>query len=159
MKPRLWVVATRRRLYQRVAPRKSLCGNCRTGRADIHGEHQVICSGRSGLIMRHDSIRDLLRQELANAGYRVETERNAGSKDRSKPGDVKVLSWDEGKDLYIDCAIINPKTAEWKRYLANNGVGAAADAKEKKKIKFYANKIDPRRSIFLLEFGKQLRNS
>ena len=157
MKPRLWVVAVRRRLYQRVNPRMSLCGNCRSGRADIRGEHQVTCNGKAGLIMRHDSLRDLLRQELSNAGYRVEIERNAGSCDRSKPGDVKVLNWEEGKDLYIDISIINPKVDEWRRHLADKGVGAAAAVKEQKKINFYADKIDWSRTVFTFYHGSSRR--
>ena len=53
IKPRLWVVALRRRLYQRIAPRADICGACQPGRVDIRGEHQVTCAGRGGLIMRH----------------------------------------------------------------------------------------------------------
>ena len=93
MKPRLWVVAVRRRLYQQVTPKRTICGAFRMGRADIKGEHQVTCGGRGGLIMRHNSIRDLLRQELSNAGYTTEIERNAGSPDKSRPGDIKILNW------------------------------------------------------------------
>ena len=44
--------------------------------------------------MRHNSIRDLLKQELENLGYIVEMEKNAGSEDRSKPGDIKILRWE-----------------------------------------------------------------
>ena len=55
-------------------------------------------------------MRDLLKQELENAGHKVEIERNAGSDDKSKPGDLKVLRWERGLDLYIDISCINPKT-------------------------------------------------
>ena len=77
------------------------------GRTDIKGEHQVTCAGRGGLIMRHDSIKHLLQQELKNAGFKTELEKNAGSPDKSRPGDIKDLNWEEGRDLYIDSAIIN----------------------------------------------------
>ena len=49
--------------------------------------------------MRHDCIRDLLRQELENAGFTVEIEQNSGCGDKSKEGDVKVMRWKEGTDL------------------------------------------------------------
>ena len=99
--------------------------------------------------MRHDSIKHLLQQELSNAGFTTEMEKNAGSEDKSRPGDVKVINWDEGKDLYIDIAIINPKTQSWRRHLSDKGVGAAAAVKEQKKRDFYADKIDWNRGIFL----------
>ena len=81
MKPRLWVVAARRRLYQQVCPRRGICIACQMGRIDTKGEHQVTCAGRAGLIMRHDSIKYLLRQELENAGYKTELQKNASSQD------------------------------------------------------------------------------
>ena len=51
--------------------------------------------------------------------------------------------------MYIDLAIINPKRQEWRRHLADKGVGAAADVKERKKREFYADKIDWNRGMFL----------
>ena len=36
--------------------------------------------------MRHDSLRDLLKKKLENAGFTVELEKNAVSDDISKPG-------------------------------------------------------------------------
>ena len=99
--------------------------------------------------MTHDSIKHLLRQELSNAGFTTEMEKNAGSEDKSRPGDVKVINWDEGKDLYIDCAIINPMTRRRKSSLITGGVGAAADNEEKRKRDKYAGKIDDKTSIFL----------
>ena len=68
MKPRLWLVAVRSRLYQKVSPRRSICVACRKMRADVKGEHQVGCASTGGLMMRHDAIGDLLRQELPNLG-------------------------------------------------------------------------------------------
>ena len=132
-----------------VSPRKTMCIACRKGRVDKHGEHQVMCAGRGGFVMRHDSIRDLLKQQLEMCAYVVKIEKNAGSPDRSKPGDLKISRWEEGRDLYIDCAIINQKAMEWKRHLVANGVGAAAAAKEKKKIDKYKGKIDEITSEFL----------
>ena len=90
MKPRLWMVSTRRRLHMPASPRKTMCIACKKGRVDKQGEHQVMCAGRGGLIMRHDSIRDLLMQQLEKCGYAVQIEKNAGSPDRSKPGDLKI---------------------------------------------------------------------
>ena len=72
MKPRLWVVAVKRRLRLQVAPREGACVACKKGKSDIHGEHQVTCGGRGGLIMRHNTLRDLLKIELENAGFTVE---------------------------------------------------------------------------------------
>ena len=122
-KPRLWLVAVRRRLFQKIAPRNSICAACLKARADVKGEHQVGCSKRGSLIMRHDSIRDLLRQELENLGYTVQIERNAGSDDKSRPGDLKILRWKNGRDLYIDCSVINPKRQKWRTLLSEGGMG------------------------------------
>ena len=142
-------VAVRRRLFLPVAPRRAVCPSCLKGRVDPKGEHQVTCGGRGGLIMRHNCIRDLLRQELQNAGLKVEIERNAGSEDKSKPGDLKVLKWERGLDLYIDVSCINPKTDLWKSHLVEGGVGAAAVACEKKKKLKYKGNIDERTGTFL----------
>ena len=73
--------------------------------------------------MRHDSIRDLLRQEIDNAGLTTEIERNAGSSDKSRPGDIKVLNWEDGKYLYIDVAIVNPMSKMRRNCLIKEGVG------------------------------------
>ena len=72
--------------------------------------------------MRHDSLRDLLKKELENSGFTVELEKNAGSDDRSKPGDLKVLRWKEGRDLYIDVSCVNPMALTRRGHLARNGV-------------------------------------
>ena len=98
MTSRVWVVAIRRRLFLRVSPRGGMCITCKKDRIDIRGEHQVTCSGRGGLIMRHDSIKELLKQQIERCSYDVQFEKNAGSDDRSKPGDLKVLRWREGRD-------------------------------------------------------------
>ena len=126
-----------------------MCIACKKDRIDISGEHQVTCAGRGGLIMRHDSIKELLKQKLEETGYTVELEKNAGSDDKSKPGDLKVLRWREGRDLYIDCSIINPKMAKWRNHLADDGVGGAAAICETKKIKHYGGRIDERTAEFL----------
>ena len=149
MKPRLWVVAVRRRLFLPVAPRTGICPACLKGRVDTKGEHQVTCGGKGGLIMRHNCMRDLLKQELENAGHKVEIERNAGSDDKSKPGDLKVLRWERGLDLYIDISCINPKADKWRSHLVDGGASRAALACEKEKIDKYTGKIDTRTGIFL----------
>ena len=148
MRPRLWVVAIKRRLRLQVTPREGMCVACKKGRSDIYGEHQVTCGGRGGLIMRHDSLRDLLKKELENAAFTVELEKNAGSDDRSKPGDIKILRWKEGRDLYIDFSCVNPMAMSWRSFLAKGGVGAAAEEWEKIKIDKYRDKIDERTSDF-----------
>ena len=76
--------------------------------------------------MRHDPIRDLLQQEINNAGFATEIERNAGSIDIGRPGNIKVLNWVDGKDLYIDVAIVNPMSEMRRNFLIEVGVGAAA---------------------------------
>ena len=78
-----------------VSPRKTTFIACRKGRVDKEGEHKVMFTGSGSLIMRHNSIRDLLEQQLEKCGYVVETETNAGSPDRSKPGDLKICRWKE----------------------------------------------------------------
>ena len=149
MKPRLWVVAARRRLYQPVCLRRSNCGACRMGRADIKGEHQVTCGGRGGLIIRHDSIRDLHRKEIDNAGFTTEIVRKAGSSDKSRPGDIKVLNWKDGKDLYIDVVIVIPMSKMRRDCLIEEGVGAAAQNEESRKRKTYEGKMYSKMSLFL----------
>ena len=60
-----------------------------------------------------------------------------------------MLRWEHGRDLYIDCSIINPKCQKWRVFLSEGGVGAAADEWAKKKVDKYRNKIDPTNAIFL----------
>ena len=82
-------------------------------------------------------------------GITVELERNAGSDDRSKPGDLKILCWKEGRDLYIDVSCVNPMALTRRGYLARNGLGGAAEECAKRKINWYKDKIDTRFGDFL----------
>ena len=95
-----------------ISSQRSMCIACEKGRVDIKGEQQVTCAGRGGLIRRHDSVRDLIRQQVEKTGFVVEIEKNANSDDRSRPGDLKIIRWKEGRDLYVDYAIINPEMAK-----------------------------------------------
>ena len=90
-KPWLWLFAAGRRLHMKISPRWTICIVFRKARADSRGEHQVVCSNRACLIIRHKAIKDRPRQEIENTGYTVEVERNAGSDDKTKPGGLKVL--------------------------------------------------------------------
>ena len=100
------------------------------------------------MLIRYDSLRDLLKKELENTGFIVEVEKNAGSYDRSKRGDLKVLRWEEGRDLYIDFSCVNPLTISWRGHLAKDGVGGAAEGCEMKKMVKYADKVDERSREF-----------
>ena len=119
------------------------------GASQHQREHQVYYDGCGGLIMRHNSIWDLLQQELLNAVYKTEIESNAGSPDRCRPGVLNVLNWEKGNDLCIPCAIINPMTKKRQSHLIEGSVSAAADVEGKCRREKYADKIGDRTSIFL----------
>ena len=90
LKPKQWIVAARRRLNLLVSPYQIKCRLCKGGRCDVKGEHQVTCAGLGSRVWRHDLVRDLLAQELKNAGYEVKIEQNGGSRLRDRAGDILV---------------------------------------------------------------------
>ena len=71
------------------------------------------------------------------AGFVVRKEDHGGLTDGRRPGDVMLRSWDGGKHLLVDVAVINPLGADHREDLIAGGVGAAATEDEEKKRKFY----------------------
>ena len=53
MKPKQWLLTTRRCVCLPIAPYKIKCRACKGGWCDVKGEHQVVCAG---LGSRRDTI-------------------------------------------------------------------------------------------------------
>ena len=75
-------------------------------------------------------------------------EDSANLKDGRRPGDVRVKRWSLGKDLLIDCAVIDPTVESHYKDLELYGAGAAATGYEQVKLSKYPD-IDWKRYDFL----------
>ena len=90
----------------------------------------------------------MIGQACRQAGYEVQFEDNGGLTDGRRPGDVRVRRWKLGKDLLIDCAIIDPTVETHYNNLVMYGAGEAATGYEQVKLDRYPD-IDPERFDFV----------
>ena len=145
LKPSEWLVSARRRLLLDVRPVNSRCPSCRFHEIGKKGNHAIQCHGAYSTSLRHHAVRNLIAQACRTAGYEVNIEDSGGLNDGRRPGDVRVKRWRLGKDLLIDCAVIDPTVENHYRNLIN-GPGVAATEYEQIKIDKYSdidrNKFD-----------------
>ena len=101
--------------------------------------HQVSCCGGGDRILRHDRVRDIVKDAAERAGYRAEVEHAGGTTGQQRPGDVAIFGFDEGRTLLVDVAVIEAGNhAE----AAVGGSGSAATAYETRKWKRYSAELD-----------------
>ena len=127
---------------------KGQCPCCTFQEINKKGNHAVSCHGAYSTSLRHHTIRNLIGQACRQPGYEVQFEDNGGLTDGRRPGDVRVRRWKLGKDLLIDCAIIDPTVETHYNNLVMYGAGEAATGYEQVKLDRYPD-IDPERFDFV----------
>jgi hypothetical protein len=79
---------------------------------DEYGDHATCCQRKGDLIVRHNSIRNLINK-LATEGMLspvMEKKGILGPTSGRRPGDVTVERWSQNKGLAIDVAVTSPFT-------------------------------------------------
>ena len=93
------------------------CGFCDKV-MDSKSSHDLDCK-KNGVIRRHDAIRDCLGSICKAACIGVQTEQSGLSeKTRERPADIFIPNWKEGKDAWVDVAVINSSCASNVKYSA-----------------------------------------
>ena len=134
-----WTVATRKRLMIDVFPFQSHCKFCKGGWCDVKGEHAIMCAGGHSRVFRHNNSRDIIARAARDVGLKTDLEHGGGLRDQRRPGDVIIYNWRDDRHLLIDVAVINPLCSTNLSNLISDGVGAAATAYEKIKVKTYSD--------------------
>ena len=77
--------------------------------ADIHGDHPVACGGGGDRIARHNSLRDVIfvTAQAAALGPRREAPCLVPNSS-SRPADVLLPSWSQGRSAALDVSVISP---------------------------------------------------
>jgi hypothetical protein len=83
------------------------CIHCGTS-MDRNSSHDLDCKS-NGVVKRHNSVRDCLASLCVSAGFGIKVEKSGLSmRTRERPADIFVTNWKDGKDLWIDVAVVNP---------------------------------------------------
>ena len=113
----------------------SNCALCPDSALDPHGHHAVTCKRGGDAVLRHYKLRDILVESFHRAHIRVQVEAGSGlSQDHSnsRPADILVFDWDQGKPAALDLTVISPLNANILKE-AGMTAGAAAQAAEVRK--------------------------
>ena len=84
------------------------CPACREA-CDPFGDHFVTCN-KNGWTRRHNAVRDELSRVLTIEG--IPHDKEVPAKQRTRPADILLLSWDKGVDTCIDITISHPLQAD-----------------------------------------------
>ena len=91
-------------LYIKEGP----CPSCRQ-QSDVQGNHAMCCGSGGERISRHNHLRDHLHDVAAAAGLGPRKEvRFLIPGNDSRPADVLLPHWKQGKDVALDVAVVNP---------------------------------------------------
>ena len=83
---------------------------------NIFGDHATCCAKSGDIIVRHNSLRNLV-DNIATAGNLSPVLEKKGILGPPRPGDVTLHRWAQGKGLAIDVAVTSPLTANHIRQL------------------------------------------
>ena len=111
MRPRNFCAAIRYRLGVPVLNEEISCPMCMQT-IDRFGDHATCCSKAGDLIVRHNSLRNLVNKFAADGLLNPVMEKKGilGPTSGRRPGDVSVRHWSHGKGLAIDIAVTSPFT-------------------------------------------------
>ena len=101
------------------------------------------------MVRRHNDVRDCLGRICQLAFIGVEIEKNGLSeKSRERPADIFIPNWKDGKDAWVDVAIINPSC---NTYLKNSSqtLDYAINNSAKKKVENYQELVASSDTYFI----------
>jgi hypothetical protein len=127
--------AVKFRLGANIFPAVSICSEC-DGVMDLNAIHATQCGSGGTRTARHNAVRDIVYTFASNARLQVSKETKWLVKDsKRKPADVYLPSFNGGKDVALDFAVISPFTDEAMK--SDDYLTKYAD----KKVKKYADDI------------------
>ena len=111
LRPRNFQIAVAYRLGVPVLNEPVPCPLCMQT-IDKFGDHATCCTRTGDLIVRHNSLRNLVNKISTEGMLSPEMEKKGilGPTTDRRPGDVTIPIWDDGKGLAIDVAVICPLT-------------------------------------------------
>ena len=109
LRPRNFQIAVAYRLGIHVLENEISCPLC-TQPINKFGDHATCCAKSENIIIRHNSLRNLIDSIGTDAKLSpvLEKESILGSTTGRRPGDVSFPEWAEGKGLAIDVAVTSP---------------------------------------------------
>jgi hypothetical protein len=105
--------------------------------SDVHGDHAISCAIGGERISKHNHVRDALFQAAQQAQLGPLKEPDGllpGSDDR--PADVLLPHWSNGRDVALDCTVVNATQATLVHRVAEDGSNAVRHAHEAKVRKY-----------------------
>jgi hypothetical protein len=109
LKPRNYRIAVAYRLGVPVMNEEIPCPLCMQT-INVFGDHATCCAKSGDLIVRHNSLRNLVDSIGTDAQLSPILEKKGilGNTTGRRPGDVTFQRWSEGKGLAIDVAVTSP---------------------------------------------------
>ena len=109
LRPRNFRIAVAYRLGVPVLNEETPCPMCKQT-INIFGDHATCCTKEGDVIIRHNSMRNLVNNIATDAQLSPVMEKKGilGNTTGRRPGDVTFEQWAEGKGLAIDVAVSSP---------------------------------------------------
>jgi hypothetical protein len=106
LKPRVFRTAVAYRLGVPVLDKEIPCPLCKQT-INIYGDHATCCTKNGDIIIRHNTLRNLIDNFASDGLLSPELEKQGilGNTTGRRPGDVTLHRWDAGGALAIDVAI------------------------------------------------------
>jgi hypothetical protein len=119
LRPRTFRTAIAYRLGVPVLNEKISCPMCMQT-IDRLGDHATCCTKSGDLIVRHNSIRNLIDRVATDANLSPVMEKKGilGPTSGRRPGDVTIPIWSNGKGLAMDIAVTSPLTSSHVRIVS-----------------------------------------
>lgn len=117
LKPHNFRVAVKYRLGVPVLSEEIPCPLCKQT-IDVYGDHATCCKKQGDLILRHNSLRDLIARFAADGVLNPHLEKQGilGPTSGRRPADIALPKWNEDGGLAIDVAITNPLNKSSNRF-------------------------------------------
>ena len=109
LRPRNFRIAVAYRLGVPVLNEETPCPLCKQP-INVFGDHATCCTKEGDIIIRHNSLRNLVNSIATDAQLSPVMEKKGilGNTSGRRPGDVTLEQWAEGKGLAIDVAVTSP---------------------------------------------------
>ena len=76
---------------------------------DTMGDHALSCRKDGDGIARHNSVARVIFRYAREGGVQAKWDAQSPlARDNSRPGDVILQEWHNGRPLYLDVSVVNP---------------------------------------------------
>jgi hypothetical protein len=112
MRPRNFRIAVAYRLGMPLLISETPCPLCEQP-INVFGDHATCCAKTSDLIVRHNTLRNLVDNLATVGGLSPILEKKGilGDTSGRRPGDVTIMNWYDGTAIAIDVAVTSPLIA------------------------------------------------